>query len=175
MSNAYNQADGNASGAGTKWSGGKQVVQSGVTRGSAYCTPGVGQPAGSVTGHAADSYSALGFVAADAQNVAAVRLNSLLPKGYYWSSGPSTCSDTGTAANDRRTTSSAGQQAIAGLKALLAGKSLANAKAICNSYPGVSSGTCSITLQGGQCVRHPRCFQRDPDSSEPMRALPLSC
>jgi hypothetical protein len=60
-----------------------------------------------------------------------------------------TCQDSRAAAYDWGG-SSQGQTAQQNLKTKLAGQSLSAAQSICNgNYPGVSPGSCTITLTGG--------------------------
>jgi hypothetical protein len=161
---AYPAAQSAAQGAINAWAGGNTVVQSNIGRGSSSCNPGVGQPGGSVTGNTNANYSATSYSPQGARNVAASRLNGMLPSGYYWSAGPTACNPTwsysgavvaiqcgesGTGTADWRDTSSAGQQTQAALKAQIAGKPKATAVSICNSFAGVVPGTCSITFTGG--------------------------
>jgi hypothetical protein len=98
---------------------------------------------------------------AAAQSLAASRRDGMLPGGYQWQSGsrstcsPSvsnvasngnvtlSCSDRGTAVyvwTDVQSSALAGQ---------VAGQTKTKALSICNGWKGVRSGSCAITIQGG--------------------------
>ena len=102
-----------------------------------------------------------GFNPADARNVAASRLVAAVPSGYTLKAGSATscnpsvtgwsignpinlqCGETGTAVYSWANSMS--DQ----LAAAVAGKSKSDALAICNGTTGVQSGSCVITINGG--------------------------
>jgi hypothetical protein len=98
---------------------------------------------------------------AAAQSLAASRRDGMLPSGYQWKGGSrSTCtpSVSGVASNGKVTlTCSEGGTAVyiwsdtqsSALASKVAGQSKTKALSICNGWTGVRSGSCAITIQGG--------------------------
>jgi hypothetical protein len=101
------------------------------------------------------------FNPAAAQSLAASRRDGMLPSGYQWKSGSrSTCtpSVSGVVSNGNVTLScSDGGMAVyvwseaqsSALAAKVAGQTKTTALSICNGWTGVRSGSCAITIQGG--------------------------
>ena len=129
------------------------------------CSPAIGQAGTSVTGGAKANYSAIGYHPSDALAVASQRITALLPSDDYWSSGPSTCtpsasangtssiqvtcSDTGTATFDWRSTSPLGQSHASNLLTQLTGQTVTSATSTCNDTTGVVASSCTIATSGG--------------------------
>jgi hypothetical protein len=138
-----------------------------------YCLPGVGAQNTSTTGHVAWSWSATAFDPNAVVSAATNYVQSHVPSGYLLTAGPNTCtaaqagsrsnysysggsngtvtvtcSASGTATYDW-TTDTQGTSAQAALGKAIEGQSLSQAQSICNSFPGVVAGSCTITLNGG--------------------------
>lgn len=172
VSQAYSSASGQAQSAINAFFNGYPSGPSSITQVNNYCSPAVGQPGGSVTGHSSAAWSAESFDPNTAVGAAGGRIRAMLPTGYVWRAGPTACSASslfsasnhswsgstftincpasGTAAYDWNAGDPSGSQAVQNLQGKLKGQTLAAAQNLCNgSYPGVSPGSCTITLTGG--------------------------
>jgi hypothetical protein len=128
------------------------------------CTPSVGTLQSgpfSFTASTIASVQNSAYSPAAAQSLAASRRDGMLPSGYQWKSGSrSTCTPSvgGVASNGKVTLGcSDGGTAVyvwsdaqsSALTGKVAGQTKAKALSICNGWKGVRSGSCAITIQGG--------------------------
>jgi hypothetical protein len=122
------------------------------------CSPGVGGLSQSETVSLTGAISGSGYAASAAQNAARTRLNGLIEPGYAWRSQttctPQTVSVTPSAININCAEN--GVEAFVwdsshenGLANAMANQSKSSAQATCNGTAGVQSGSCSVSVQGG--------------------------